>query len=440
MLAANRVILLCRLHNTVADSPLQNSLAALRRLGVSPAVAGCLAEKLQKTATELQASVVSEIEAFTESGNPDVLPQLQSHIDDHLAEIHRLLGGARVAQLDFVRRHAARLADQRFPLEAMLHAYRVGLRVIGQWLRVATVETMESSNDTVTAVTDFTIEYVNRVSTVATSEYVRRTRELSEREADRRSQLLSLLLEGYDESDGRVTKLLRDAGYLDQRQSFCIVLARSVDAREMHIPARANRLLVACRKTLGDAQLRTLLGFHEHRVVAIVSATRRLSGWTVPQTMLCGRLSESMLSLGNSILVGVSSDMASTAAIPKALREAEQALEVASPGQRVLSYSEIPLRKLLLHAARGKPRTALPEWAELLKRADDHSNGKLISTLRAYADSDMNVLRTAKSLNLHANTVYARMEKVRKLTLQEPLTFRGLDELLLAVDWMSGDS
>ncbi len=147
-----------------------------------------------------------------------------------------------------------------------------------------------------------------------------------------------------------------------------------------------------------------------------------------------------MLSLGNSILVGVSSDIASTAAIPKVLREAEQALEVANLGQRVLNYSEIPLRQLLLHSARGKPRTALPEWAEALKNADIQSDGKLLGTLRAYADADMNVLRTAKKLRIHANTVYARMEKVRDVARLDPLTFRGLDELLLAADWMSADS
>jgi len=424
----------------LSRSPLKESLAALSRAGLPQDVADRAAESLDQTVEDLHASIVSDIAAFTESGNPEVLPQLESHIRELLADIHRLLDGARVAQMGFVRKHASRLADQRFPLEAMLHAYRVGLRTIRHWLRSAALATIESSNEPAAAITDFAIDYIDNVSTITTSEYVRRTRELTEREADRRSQLLSLLLEGYDESDGRVTKLLRNAGYLDQRQYYCVVLACSVDAREMYTPARANRLLVASRKALSDVRVRALLGFHEHRVVAIVSSTRRISGWTAPQRALSVRLNEPMLSLGNSILAGVSSDFPSTAAIPNALREAELALEVADPRQRVVNYSAIAMRTLLLHIAGGKPQTAMPKWAVALKNSDALSDGKLLTTLRAYADADMNVLQTAKRLRIHANTIYARMQKVRDVTNLDPLTFHDLDELLLAADWMDADS
>ena len=270
-------------------------------------------------------------------------------------------------------------------------------------------------------------------------EYLRRTRQLSETEADRRSQLLSLLLEGYDESDGRVAKLLRTAGYLDQRQSFCVVVASSVDAREMQNTARANRLLAAARKALEDLPVRALFGFHEHRVVAVVSGTRRLSGWTAPQAELASRVSWPLLSLGNSVLVGVSADSPSTALIPKALREAKLALEVADAGQRVVEYAKIPLRTLLLRVGAGNVGSAMPAWASALRIADQKSRGTLVATLRAYADADMNVLKTSQRLNVHPNTIYARMQRIRDVTAMDPLRYHGLNEMLLAVDCMKID-
>jgi len=423
-------------------SALQDSLFALSRVGVRPAAAKALAESLDAAATELEAAILRDIPAFTTSGNPGLIPELHAHLRDHLTEIQRLVGGARTAQHEFVRHHATRRAEQHFPLEATLHAYRVGLKIIGQWLRAAALSTLESSRDdnaALAATADFAIDYIDAVSTIATAEYVHRTRQLSETEADRRSQLLNLLLDGYDEADARITKLLRSAGYLDQRQSFCVVIARSVDAREMLNTARANRLLVATRKTLEQLPVRTLFGFHEHCVVAIVSAIRRLSGWTAPQAALASRVSWPLLTLGNSVLVGVSADVPSTALIPKALREAELALEVADAGQRVVEYSKIPLRTLLLHLAEGNVQSAMPAWATALRAADQKSRGTLIATLRAYADADMNVLKASKRLKVHANTIYARMEKIREVTALDPLRYHGLNEMLLAVDCMQSD-
>jgi len=43
----------------------------------------------------------------------------------------------------------------------------------------------------------------------------------SRRKCNKRSQLLQVLLEGQDEADMRTARILREAGFLDDRQSFC---------------------------------------------------------------------------------------------------------------------------------------------------------------------------------------------------------------------------
>ena len=69
----------------------------------------------------------------------------------------------------------------------------------------------------VATVADLAIEYTDAISTAATSAYVDETRRLAEAEGDRRTELMTILLQGYDESDSRAAQLLRKAGYLKQR-------------------------------------------------------------------------------------------------------------------------------------------------------------------------------------------------------------------------------
>jgi len=407
---------------------LTDSLRALSLAGFRPAAAAPLSRSLPAAADALAAAVRAEVAAYSESGNPDVLPGLDRHATDLLAEAHRLLGGSDLPQLEFVRRHAALTAEQHFPLEALLHAYRTAHRIVAGWLRDA------AAPEALPAVDDFVLDYIDTVSTIATAEYVSRTRQLADAEADQRSHLLTMLLEGYDEADGRVAKLLDSAGYLEQRQSYCVILARPVNLTEMDSPARANRLLAALREAMTKLNARTLFGLHENHAVCIASRTRRLSGWTAPQSALADQVAWPLLTLGNAVLVGVSADAPSTALIPKALREAKLALDAAGVSERVVKYTDIPLRSMLLRLAGDRVQSTLPAWTGDLVAADAKAKGKLAKTLRAYGDADMNVQKTAKALRVHPNTIYARMQKIETLTGQDPTRFNALNELLLALD------
>lgn len=269
---------------------LRESLAKLGRLGVVPAIGPALDVSVAATTAALRRTIIDEIPAFSESGNPDVMPELAAHAGDHIRELRRLLGGGTVGEFEFVAAHARHRAEQKFPLEASLHAYRCGHKVLSRWMRDAAVETVSDDVDAVvSAIADFSIEYTDVISTVAAAEYVTQTRLLAEAEGDRRTELLNLLLSGYDESDGRVARLLRRAGYLEQRQSFCIALAQSADPREMENPARAQRLVDAVQSAVSALPLRVLIGVRDNVVKAIFSTTRRQSGWTAPQLTLAER-------------------------------------------------------------------------------------------------------------------------------------------------------
>jgi sugar diacid utilization regulator len=76
----------------------------------------------------------------------------------------------------------------------------------------------------------------------------------------------------------------------------------------------------------------------------------------------------------------------------------------------------------------------LPAWAASLFSADEGARGVLLATLRAYADADMNALKTAEQLAVHPNTIYLRLQRIHDVTGLEPRSFNGLSELLLVAD------
>lgn len=424
---------------TTSLDTLRRSVRQLAALGVIPQAHDALAAGADETERALREAITAEIPAFSASANPEVLTRLAVHTREHIDEICRLIAEGTPGDFDFVRDHARQRAEQHFPLELSLHAYRCGHRVLSQWLRGAVTATLTRDIEkAVAAIADFSIEYVNSISVIAAAEYVACTRALAEAAGNERTELLSVLLAGYDEADGRVARLLKRGGYLEQRQAYCVVLVQPVNAAEMESPERAQRIITSLGDVLAGTSIRMLAGVRANVVTAILSDLRRQSGWTAPKSTLAQRVHGLMEMLGPSVLVGVSADHPSTAFIPKARSEAEIALDFAGVATRVQQFNALPVRSLLVRTGASSIRTRPPQWLIDLVEADQQSRGSLITTLRALADADMNVQLAARQMGKHANTLYARLERIREITGRDGQRYHDLTELLLAADCAEG--
>jgi len=416
---------------------LEAALGRLGSVGVVPNVVRVLEPGVGALAAKLREHIVANVPAYTESGNPDVLPELEAHLACHVDEVLRLLGGGDTGSFDFVVEHARLRAGQKFPLDATHQAYRHTARMLTEWVRDAALQTADASAHVprvVSDVTDFLFEYMGTITTLLTSEYVEQTRLLAEAEGDRRTELLTTLLDGYDESDRRAAQLLRSAGYLQQRQSYCVAVARSVNPQEMESMARAQRMLDAISEVLAKKPLRFIAGVRDNLVIFVISATRRQSGWTRPRVALAKRVYPQLRLIGPAALIGLSNDVPSTSHIPRAAADARFALEFADVANRVVHYSSIPFRNALIAQVRDSVQTTLPAWLDGFVVADAKARGKLTATLKAYADTNMNVLKAAEVLAVHPNTIYARAQRINDITAKNPMNYHDLTELLLAVD------
>ena len=413
---------------------------ALRRVAGSPSLPAA-AERIQGNAsaiaTQLQQAILTEVPQFSKSRNPDLLPELARHGKEHVTEVVRLLNGGGLGRFDFIHEHARRRAEQRFPLEATLHAYRSGHKVLSRWLResaLAVAATAEEGQRAVAAIADFAMEYTDAISTAFAGTYSSHSLLLANVAGDQRSELLRILLDGHDEADLRAARILRAAGFLEERQSFCVALARSVDPTEMLNASRARRLADSIEQIVADLGVRRLIDVHQNKVIVVFAGVHRDSGWTAPRSSLAKRMKAALSFVGNAALIGLSNDVPSTSHIPTAYREAASALELASVTQRVLQFSDIPLQRLLLHFAAENFHRVLPAWANDFYAADDNANGALAATLRAYANFDMNILKAAQALNVHPNTVYARLQRIFDISGLQARSFNALNDLLIVCD------
>ena len=87
---------------------------------------------------------------------------------------------------------------------------------------------------------------------------------------------------------------------------------------------------------------------------------------------------------------------------------------------------------MLGRVATDNIQSVLPIWVESFSAANQKARGRLLNTLRAYANAALNVLTTAKDLSVHPNTIYARMQKIQDITGRNALCYHDLSELLLA--------
>ena len=414
---------------------LRTVLVILTESEIIPRISVVLSKSVQSAVAALRDAVLAEIPAFVATGNPDVMPQLAQHASEHIQEILRLFSGGEVGDFQFVHGHAQHRAEQHFPLEATLHAYRCGHKIVSRWLRDAVVGIKPNHNENVVSViADFAIEYTNAISSIMTSEYVSHARLLAEAEGDLRTELLSILLSGCDESDGRVAQLLKRTGYLEQRQSYCVVTAQAVNAVEMQNTARAQRIVSAIAEAASGTSIRVLTGIRNNFVTAILSDKRRQSGWTAAQADLTERILPRLLILGPAVLIGISADHPSTSFLQKALHEAMIAIDFASVANRVVRFRDLPIRDLLIRRGSEHVQSAQPAWVDIFSAANIKTNGALVQTLRAVAEADINVQKAARILGKHPNTVYLRIERIKEITGLDGQHYHDLTELLLAAD------
>jgi sugar diacid utilization regulator len=335
----------------------------------------------------------------------------------------------------FVRLHAIRRARQRFPLAGSLNAYRLAHK--GYWTVMSeSVVHFAAAEREVNAcsmmLSEFLLEFFDVVSGTMTDAYLAEEAHLNAQRARARVALFDDLIHGRQPGDLDARELCERCG-IRPGMHMAVALMRPFESASNGDGERdgaLHRLSERIGQSLSQRGFGTLVDRRDGAVLAIAagkSGTARTLA-----TVLRASVGARQKGAGFPVAVGIGLDVTEIAAVPQAYQEAERAIEFAEPGWPVVHFADVDLVELLLRRPDATAFRLVPEWAGRLRQADAKS-GDLSRTIHAFADCDLNVKRTARSLDLHTNTVYFRLNRIMKLTGVDPRSFSGASLLLTAL-------
>src|SRR3954469_19618479 len=313
------------------------------------------------------------------------------------------------------RSSAARRAQERVPLDAVLTAYHVGGRI--GWAELVS-EARPDETDQLIAAGDRVQLYVQCLTGAVATAYLEEQQAISGEERDVRRALAAALMAGQP-AEALAARLGVDLG--KRWTVLALELAEHVDEKSAGVAGA-----VASRRKVRRVQA-ALDEHSEAQVLGLFDAT----GGTVflPDD---GR---SVDELAGQLQVAAGTDVRAAAAIGIATAQLAAATAQVREVLRLVGRLGRPpglysLADVLLEYQLTRPSDALPILAALLDPLE--RNPDLLLTLDTYLAADLDRRRTAAALHVHPNTLDYRLKRIVGLTGLEPTRTAGLQLLAAA--------
>lgn len=378
-------------------------------------------------------------------------PEYRNSVDDefaqeskaHCNELLRLIIAVAVGEtkrsgldpFDFVRTHAQWRAQHRVPLIASLHAYRIAHRTYSELSQDALAlhgkpkEIVRSQR----MLSDFWIELFDHIGSVLAEAHAVEDGLTVAQETRSYVVLIDDLLRGIEPNDSELQRLCALRG-IRPGAPLAIAVAKPllpVNGHPADIEVTLRSFVRLFEQVLSPAVFGRLVDIRNNQVAAIVCSEAE-TGRKLLQALRRGTFAKRAAN-GHAACVGISGDVADVARLPEALAEAEIALQFADAAHPLMHFSDIDLADLLVRRADRIAFRLIPPWAQRLHAAEDGQSRELSRTIRAFTDCNFNVKRTARVLGVHTNTVYFRLNRMKKLSGLDPRTYAGASTILAAL-------
>jgi PucR C-terminal helix-turn-helix domain/GGDEF-like domain len=335
---------------------------------------------------------------------------------------------------DFVRAHAQWRARHHVPLVASLHAYRIAHRTYSEISQDALGQ-HGTPKDIVGAqrvLSEFWIEFFDHVGHVLADAHAAEDALTVARETRSYVRLMNDLLRGVQPAELELQRLCALRG-IRPGAPLAVVVARPLRLDGDHVDREVSLRSLArlLEQALSPTIFGTLIDVNDSQVTAIACSDDDTSRNLVQALRRAGFARRA--TNGRPAGIGISMDIAEVARLPEALEEAQIAIEFATAKQPLMRFSDIHLPDLLVRRADQIAVRLIPAWARQLNSAKDRQSRDLIRTTRVFADCNFNVKQTARELGVHTNTVYFRLNRVKKISSVDPRTYAGASAILMAL-------
>jgi len=377
----------------------------------SPAVAvlgTSVLARLDTLTDDLVEAILAEDPSYSGPGRTSRDDLHLSCHDNLLRILQGLTGntGQGVDPFDAPRATGRRRAEQGMPLESVLHAYRVGFRII--WEALVAEARERGGGEGVEGLVDAATEVweiVDVFSSAVADSYRQTEADFARRDDRRRDALVDALLEGR----GADRALAADAAAaldLPERGRFAVAVLAGEDVHRRVGDALRTRGMRSAWRTRTDREI-GLVALGTLETADLVAALEQDGG----------------------LRAGVSPVVEGLAEVDVAHRLAETALRALPPDAPAVAELDTRLAGALLVTA---PDLA----ARLVQRAlggvldlERDECKVLLDTLRTWLDTGGSAGQTAARLYCHRNTVLNRLRRV------EGLTDRSLERVDHLVEW-----
>jgi hypothetical protein len=334
---------------------------------------------------------------------------------------------------DFVRTHAQWRARHQVPLIASLHAYRLAHKTYWGITREQVLRHPDEGEAirSLTMLSDFWLELFDHVGAVLAEAHAVEEGLVVAQGTRTYVGLIDDLLHGHGPRDPEAARLCGLCG-IQPGAPLAVAVARPLRSGNGHadLEVTLRSLARLIDEVLPAANFGKLTDIRDGAVTTIACndadtargllAALRRNGF--------GRRAGNGLAAG----VGISADTIEIGGLPAALEEARMALDFAGAGRPLMHFSDIELPEFLIRRADDAAFRLIPEWVRHLGSPGDQQPG-LAHTIHAFADCNFNVKRTAQRLGVHTNTIYFRLNRVKKLTGVDARTYSGTSLLLTAL-------
>ncbi len=339
----------------------------------------------------------------------------------------------------FVQAHAVRRARQQFPLAGSLNAYRLAHKAYWEVMRNSAADAMvpeSEKTDCLMILSEFLLEFFDRISGIMTDAYIAEEKRMIARSTRAHVALIEDLLHGRQPGDLEAQGLSERCG-MHSGSPIAVVIGRishSGNGR-FHGAGKLERLSGFFHRALSPLAFGRLIDIRKDEVLAILTAGAQTSKRV--RQAFAAIAAELKAELNDLARIGISLDATEIAALPQGYQEAERAVEFAKANRPILHFADIDLMEFLVRRPDAAALRLIPDWAVRFMDADSGKSGELTRTINEFADCNFNVKRTARHLDLHTNTVYFRLNRIRELTGIDPRSYSGLSLLLTTVKMLN---
>ncbi|WP_025347105.1 PucR family transcriptional regulator [Nocardia nova] len=379
---------------------------------------------LERSASPLAASLTADIESMTDElvariaaadssyaqGGLLTEEQLRSTCLQNLTSILDVLAGTGPLRLRSARDAGRLKAEQGIPIASLLHAYRLGGRLIWE---ESTARADGPGDPRLHDLATRLWELVDLYSDAAVEAYRETEVLLAHSDAQVQARLVRTLFADHSGNPAGVLDVLRTLG-IPERGNFVVV---AVDAEPTApLPTKLAAALQDCGvRSVWDAQIDAHVG-----LISAAAAATIDRGLTTISAFAADR-------------VGASATFTTPHAIAAASGQARIALRSAPPGSAATTrFGEEPIAHLLIAVPEAGQRAAAQILGPLL-RLPAAERGDLIAVLDAWYRCGGSAAAVAETMHCHRNTVRYRLRKIRDLTGRDTTDPRGSAELYLAL-------